>query len=414
LLTYTYIEYITPADISDTEDIAQYAWGIVDNGRKTTSELGSFEELVAWLASVDNPIVLVIPGEKVVVRCVPYNEKEKKHFAKLLPYELEEQIIDDVDTLHFVIGSKLKSDAGVQALVAYIDDEWFSEIWNLFSEQGFTIYRSVIDFQQLIVSENEAAIWFSQSRLLVHSSNGLGFSTEQKLAPIFLRAFIEQLNVDTQITVYHDDYTADEDIRSLLSAACPEIEFDMRDHTPALSVDNSGSLNFCHGAYVNKTPIGEQFKAFRLIAVLALIATITFVGVNLFAAFDLSQQNQEMKRKTEQAYRKVIPQGFVNDPVRQITRKLGQSASSIDEPSIVVFLLSKISPVIQTLEIELSGVNYSHKDQSMRINVQAESFNRLEKLRSDIVAQGLYAELLSSNAVDNKFQARLSVSKEKR
>ncbi len=414
MLTYTYIEYIAPADLDDTEAIAQYAWGIVDSGRKTQAELGNFEELVTWLASVDNPIVLVLPGEQAVVRCVPYNEKEKKHFAKLLPYELEEQIVDVVDSLHFVIGPKSQSEAGDQVLIAYIDDQWFSEIWHLFSEQGVTIQRSVIDFQQLTVSNNEVAIWLSQSRLLAHSFSGLGFSTDKTLAPVFLHAFIESLDSDTDITVYHDSHEDIEDVRSLLTAACPEREYQIREHSPALSVDNPQSLNFCHGSYINKTPIAEQFKAFRSIAILAIIATIAFVGVNAFIAFDLSAKNQELKQKAEQSYRKVIPRGVVNDPVRQLTRKLGQSAGSIDEPSRVVFLLSKISPVIQTLEIELSGVNYSHKDQSMRINVQAESFNRLEQLRSDIVAQGLYAELLSSNAVDNKFQARLSISKEKR
>ncbi|ODS24583.1 hypothetical protein AB835_03100 [Candidatus Endobugula sertula] len=55
-------------------------------------------------------------------------------------------------------------------------------------------------------------------------------------------------------------------------------------------------------------------------------------------------------------------------------------------------------------------MNYSKKDRAMRLNIQADSFNIVEKLRTDINQKGLSAELLSSNAIEEKFQARLRIS----
>jgi type II secretory pathway component PulL len=71
---------------------------------------------------------------------------------------------------------------------------------------------------------------------------------------------------------------------------------------------------------------------------------------------------------------------------------------------------SHVDPSIQKLDVDLLTINYSHKEKILRLSVQASSFNMVEKLRTDIEEKGLAAELLNSNAVDNKFQARLRIS----
>ncbi len=140
---------------------------------------------------------------------------------------------------------------------------------------------------------------------------------------------------------------------------------------------------------------------------------MAFVGINGADIYALNLQNQQQKALIEQSYRKVIPRGVVNNPVRQLERKLGQASSTGGgEASQVIYLLSHVAPVIEALDVDLSTINYSNKHKSLRINVQADSFNQVEKIRTDINAKGLLAELLSSNAVEDKFQARLLISLE--
>ena len=64
------------------------------------------------------------------------------------------------------------------------------------------------------------------------------------------------------------------------------------------------------------------------------------------------------------------------------------------------------------LDVVLASVNYSDKDKSLRMSVQADSFSRIENLRNAIAEKNLNAELLSSNAIDDQYQARLRVSRE--
>ena len=82
-----------------------YCWGIVNDKGQWGEQphKGDKAELLSSLQATQLPIVLVIPGEKVVTTRAAYNAAEKRHFRQLLPYQLEEQIIGDVEDLHFVI-----------------------------------------------------------------------------------------------------------------------------------------------------------------------------------------------------------------------------------------------------------------------------------------------------------------------
>ena len=63
---------------------AQYRWLLTDDTVDISeASYGDSDELLTWLSSVDSSPVLIVSGEKVVVKKVPYHEKEKRHFAKM-------------------------------------------------------------------------------------------------------------------------------------------------------------------------------------------------------------------------------------------------------------------------------------------------------------------------------------------
>ena len=62
---------------------------------------------------------LVVPGQEVVSQRVDVEIKDRKQLLKVLPYEIEETIIDPVEDLHFAYGP-LEQDT---ITVAYADIE---------------------------------------------------------------------------------------------------------------------------------------------------------------------------------------------------------------------------------------------------------------------------------------------------
>jgi general secretion pathway protein L len=427
---------------TDEEASQYYRWSLADASLFLEKiEYGNHEQLLEWLAGVDYPIVLVIPGEKVVAQSVAYKEKEKRHFAKMLPYEMEDKIIDEVEDLHFVIGQQQETFTkspvvaegqadNFQVTVAYIDKVWFETLWRSFVDKALTIDYCVADYQCIDVADNETIFWFNGDRLSAHSYTGLGFSSEQTMAPLLLKSFVssydyredrqERFSVYVTPAVKLETSTDDEvnqnslqKAQTLFHTLVPEIPITFYSQSPPLSIEQPQVLNFCSGAYGKKISFLDYFKVFRSLGLLATVAILAFVAINLADIYSLKAKNQHYRELIEAAYRTVVPEGAMGDPVRELTRRLGQSVDG-EGKSQAVFLLSKVAPVIQALAVDVSAINYSNKEKSLRINIQAESFNLIEKLRTEIEQKGLVAELLGSNAIDNKFQARLMISLEAR
>jgi general secretion pathway protein L len=462
LKKYAYIEclsFFTPESVAEIKDSdapaaginpfanAQYRWLLTDDIVDINSAAhGDSSELLAWLDTVDSSLVLVVPGEKVVVRQVSYHEKEKRHFAKMLPYEVEDSVIDDVESLHFSMGEKNKS----QATIAYIDREWFDSAVHFFQQHGKMIERALIDFQCLQREPSEFILWFDRGRLLAHSEDGMGFATTDSLADIFLQNMLSAKSVTllskelsdknseqaseqkageesagesgktkssvVQYKVYVSDssaaaYTIEKATR-VFHTINPDLHSEFYDRQPQLSLTNPSAIDFCTGVYAPKKNNSRQVASWKLIGILSLFSMLLFLSVNFLDVYITKEKIAEKAQAIEASYRQVIPQGVVRDPVRSLRNKLDQLAGGDGTSSEVVRLLSHVAPAIQLLDVNLLTINYNHKEKILRLSVQASSFNLVEKLRTDIEAKGLAAELLSSNAIDNKFQARLRISME--
>lgn len=424
---YAYIECVTECSASDTATLyrwslsgAERIWGDVQSGTE--------EELLQWLADITHPIVLIVPGDKVVSQQVPYSEKEKRYFAKMLPYELEEHVIGDVDNLHFAMGKVQSSSSTITT--AYIDKQWFENTLEPFEAQHLSISHCIANFQQLKTQKNETVFWFFDETLWCHSDSGEGFSGESGRAETILQSFFSQVSAqkneaDIESAEQYSIYISSEsntelqdkctEIKRIFHTLAPEKNIRFYEGAPALSLMNAQAIDFCCGPYKNKKSTVQQAKEYKWLGGLAAVAVLAFIIVNLIDIYLLTSQNQYKEQQIHSVARTVIPVGNIqHNPVRQLANKLGKENVGSEDASQVVYLLSNIAPVIQALDVDLATINYSHKEKTMRLNIQAHSFKQVEKLRADINDKGLHAELLSSNAIDDKFQARIRVSLEAR
>ncbi len=417
----------------------EFCWGIVNDSIITSSAEGSLDELVTFVVEHELPIVFIVPGEKVVVRHTDYDVKQKRHFLKMLPYAIEDNAVTDVDDLHFAVGNKQAD----YASIAYIDNEWLSQQWSILVDNSIVVDKCIADFQQLVlpnlgVTKAQCVCWFSDDGLKIHTDDGRGFSSAHAISEILLTEFLSvwaetprlseqnleeqdegdsvgQHNADYTIDIYIDSSCDVERIHTFFKMF-PKDVFDIRYHeeTPLLSASNPQSIDFCIGEYRKKDSPMKQVKEYRLVAIIGLLALAAFIFVNVFDIYHMRQENLLKEAKIEQEFRKEIPRGVVNDPVRQLTAKLGDQSDVIINSSDVVFLLNEVAPVVNQLNVDLSTVNYSHQDQSMRIGIQVQSFGVIDQLKTQLINKGLDTELLSSNAVDDVFQARLRIAKEAR
>lgn len=420
------LDIMSDGAVDESEEILEatssfYQWGLMEELAQAMVDVnqtqqGNLEQLAVWLSSVgdgkkDVVITLVLPGERIVARQVTYEEKTKRHFASLLPYEIEDDTIEDVESLHFAVGKKQEP----LTTIAYVNEDWFADILFSLQHRGIQVQRAVADYQLLLPTDNEIILWYLGDTLWVNDPSGLGFNSSKAMMPFILQDYLSSKDDDQAIHIYSQENLLEE-LEVLLARVAPSKSAISSRTLPTIdplelhkAANNGRLLNFCHGDYGIKNTSDSWLKEYGLVIGLGVAAVVAFVAINIFDILRLQKDYRNISQYQEQIVRQVIPKGAITDPVRLLEGKLQSEGNRRNEPSNAVYLLSIFSPVAKTWSVDVASINYSRKDQSMTLSLQANSFNEIEQLRTQITQSGLSAELLSSNAVNDKYQARLRI-----
>ena len=395
------LQQVLVQHLVDTPD--DYRWGVVnDKGQwEDQPQQGDKAALLSSLQSLQLSIVLVIPGEKVVTTSVVYNAAEKRHFRQLLPYQLEEQIIGNVEDLHFVTGP-MTTDSSV---VAYVDDAWFAETVAWYQEQGLIISRCVADFQLLTPGFNQWVIWSMESRALCFHSSGLGFSTGHKALQPLLDDVLDDTHADIQL-YGNSEQLLDNLVKCLPDSLRPQAT--RCTGKPVLDLLGNSGINFCQGPYAEKLPLKQWWQASRIYITLSVATLLVFVAVNLLEIFQLKNRQQAIEQQIEQRYRQVAPEGVMVDPVKQLQRRLGTTDNGASK-SQATYLISAAAPAIKAENINITALTYDNDSQELRLTIEAKAFSAIEKLRKQLQTADLQAELKRSDNSDDSVRARLHI-----
>ena len=121
--------------INNTADDFRWCW--LEDGQPQASASGNLDALRAAVGGLTQQVWLLLPGAKVVIRELEYSEKEKKHLRNLLPYQLEDSVVGDIDELHFALGEAAQG----KVAISYIEKSWLQNVFRELTSIGLEISR---------------------------------------------------------------------------------------------------------------------------------------------------------------------------------------------------------------------------------------------------------------------------------
>ena len=421
--------------INGSADHFRWCWLGEDQASAPTA--GDLDALRAAIGDLSQQAWLLLPGAKVVTRSLEYTEKEKKHLRNLLPFQLEESVVGDIDDLHVAIGT---ASAGKVAL-AYTDKQWLKAIFTQLSNIGIEITRCwaaplVLPFEsqevgasaEPSVPESDAIpeaqpaaspsiLWtlgYDQGQVNLRFAEQEGFSV-----PLPLLAPALEMLIAT--------HKLGENLPSLTLRAAEQADLDaLYQHLPAhlaaqvrsqvladpWQLDFNGkAIDLCQAEFSQRLPLERWIKLWRDIGILALVTFVVYVGVLGFNIHKLNKENLKLRQQMEAAYRTVVPSGQADDPEKRLRMKLQQLQPKTQSGSVVAILAGVFPIIAANPDVTVKVVSYSADSGEMSINVQAHSFNSIDALRQSISAQGYTAELLTANAQGDLNSGRLKITK---
>ncbi|MFT3930041.1 MAG: type II secretion system protein GspL [Spongiibacteraceae bacterium] len=373
-------------------------------------QLDGLESEAALAKARESDVVLVVPAQKVSLQEVSFAPSERKLLRQTIPYSLEEQLIDDVDTQHFALGPVV-ADAGVDSKVpvAIIDKQWLGAWLEQCRAAGLDIKRVLPEQLLLPYREHCWTLRAESSRWIVRVGAYRGFAMEADNAAMALQLLLDSTVELPQKLLIQTDQPIE-----MLSTQLPEL---LRGSIEVLSGDESVSdsnpiIDFLQGAFARTLPWRRWWLFWRPAAIVLAIAIAVHLIVGGVQHYRLNKQNIALRQQIEEVYRSVEPRGVVNDPELQLRRKV--QALKDREGGAAMPLLQQVGDALKSVDgISVQNLTYSERQGELRVSMSAGAFKDVETVRAAIANKGLNAQLVGSNTDGDKTRAQLRITERK-
>ncbi|GLP95917.1 type II secretion system protein GspL [Paraferrimonas sedimenticola] len=317
---------------------------------------------------------VLVSAEAVTLTQVELPEKGQRQALKALPFMLEEELAQDVEQCHFVVGPIDNNIASVAVVAKAQMSQWLD--WLAAAE--LTPRKMVIDVLSLPHdSEQWSAIQLGEQWLL-RLQAGQGMS----VSPEWLSLLAAKEVADA----------ADEERDPISVAAYSPLELPMlevRQQTlelPLLVLAKGAAkapMNLLSGEFAPKR---EYFKAFKLWQKVAVVAGVCLLLGMLNNGLQWYLYNAEADALEEQAS-KVYQQLFNSTPRKglvrtQIDSKLRELQGG-GEGSQLFSVMDELDKAFEEVpSLKLSGIRYDANRQELRLSIKAENFAHIEQFQN--------------------------------
>jgi general secretion pathway protein L len=370
---------------------------------KSLSDPGHVAELEAIAAARRAPLVFAVPGAEVVLREISYFASEKRHIIKSLPFLLEDDFAEDIETLHFSSRPLSRLSVGV----AVCSDEYMQR-WREMQVGLPALSQWIPEPLLLPWQGGELCIVIEADQIIVRSGVNSGFTVERELALTTLAALAQDAEFDTVI-VYGTDQQSDQEL--LPESLQARLQWRSGDFSAALMLveEESQPLSLNQGEYGAQLPLRRWWLQWRLVAGLFVAA----FGLQLASTWtdynNLHNRNLYLRQQIEVAYREAVPRGAVVDPEKQLQRQLDTLRGGAPGAGFVS-LLDRIGRVVQAQKgSQIATINFNDKVGDVRLNLVVPDFKAVESIRTELDKAGLSAQMENSNTQGDVVRARLKV-----
>lgn len=349
-------------------------------------------------------VVFAAPGEDVRLQQLQITPEEKKHLDKSLPYMLEEELAEDVDSLHFATAQLGPLNYAV-ALCSLDKMAYWQEQLAGWESIGQWIPEPLL----LPWQEGEWSLLIEGDRVLLRTGACEGLAAERELLPMILAAAEASSGVPASFIVYGENQQ--DEITLLPEHLQSAVQWRKGNFCTALLLSSisSGAPNLRQGEFSSRLPLRRWWHQWRMVAAVFAVAFTLQLLATGADYWQLKKENLALRTAVQSSYREAYPRGAVVDAEKQLRRQLDALRGS-GQSSGFVSLLEKVGGVISARPgTAIASINYSDKSGEMRMNILASDYEAVEQIRAGINKAGLEAVMENSSAQGDRVRARLRV-----
>jgi len=332
----------------------------------------------------------------------------KAMVQKIVPTLLEDELLSNVETIHF---SALKKSAD-KVTVALVSKEKLSEWQQVLSSLGIT--PQAISPLCLFLNTPDAAcgIWLRNNLAVVKVDEGVGFVFEPENLPMLLQAYYEKQQKNPHSILFLN--SNDELASKINFAAYPELM--ALQEKQAVGVWQAVDVEQKN---INLLPEIETFgfqklnikKLFYHTMGILLFAFVLSLCLEIWTIVKLEKKNEELTAEIHTVYKQLYPHATeVVSPQLRIQGEI-KSLTNAKTASFYELLFTAGNALQQNPYILLQSINF--KNEKLSLTIETNTYPEIEKLIAQLKKTSLMVKQESTEQQDKKYKATISLTKAK-
>lgn len=373
-------------------------------------------------------VVLLIGGEQCYSTQVNIPSKQARHIAQALPYMLEDQLAEDVETFQFVSGGRGK-DGNVSVLAC--NKAFISLIAEAFRHQDVPLDAIIPDMLSLPLHEGQWTFLVDAKTLSVRTGQLMGLTIEMDALPVVAKSLLQdETRSPQQIHVIFAHRHLSDNIQAWLRtqftnmvAGTPvQIDFsnveDERFSVLADFLSSGGALpvNLLQGEL---KPIPRRRAStfnWKPTAVLAGVLALLQTSYLYAQTWQYRHQIEQVNQEAVSTYKRYFPQDRnIRDVKRQMEAHLRQSEKLSSGASFLALLAQTGQKINDSNrgkpapQVSPTRLSYDEAQGDLKVDLIAENYAALDAFKNQIQAIPLAVEVASASQDGEKVKARVRV-----
>lgn len=410
------------------ETPACYDWLLTDVTGEITAqgdcaEQSEVENRLAELEVSKVRLAGIIPAFDVTHCTARIPGRQKRVIHQALPYAVEEQIAQDIDSVHLALGRQNNNEWQVAA----IDRTTLEGHLEYLEGWGLPISGVYADAMLLPVDNQQWTILVESEQALIHAREGAWYAVPVEALSVFVDSLVHSLESETPPAI-HINVTplANERHRMALAAldqnpdalvtieemTIPPIELMAR----GAQADGPGVINLCQGRFAPADTGPSTLRRWRPVAAVAVIGIVLQLGLMMAEGYYYQQQADRFDQQALSIYRDLFPDDtrtHAGNLKRVLTGKL-RAAEDGGSSGQFLTLLRHTGHQYQQLNnadsLHFDSIQFSAQRGELRVELRGESFSQLDTMRTGLSDAGLGAQIGSVVNNDDGTRARLTIT----
>lgn len=392
----------------------QATWSHTNNQGELTSRITSGSLGDAALVADQHKVIVLLDSTNVHLNHVQLPTSNRQKMLRAIPYALEEQLAEDVDDFHFVIG---KPDPHYGTPVAGIRKNTIENLLATFHEAGINVDAVIPDAICSPAAPHQWSVLFHGGKALVQFEALIGTVIDTANLPLILQANLNKAeNKPEKIVCFFldgeevepglDDIDADVEIIKVAYNTHPLVIF-------CGEFAKAKSLNLLQGKYKPKRKSSGSWYRWRLAASLAAVWLLLYLGINLFELNRFDAKNRELSAQIEAIYKQSFPASKrIVNPRVQMEQKLAElkGGGGMQESQFLSLLTDSASVISNQKDIEIQSIDF--RNNRMDIGLTGTNLQSVETLNKQLdKSASLKTEITSATSEKNSVRGSIRLQR---